>query len=171
MALVTLFVISILIFVAALSAAWRCGLAILGRRDAGPRSPALREQLPPQPTAGAAVQSTGLAAYLHGDLGKSAADRHPHHDADRWTWRRLRDLPPGSPPCLLVPPGSVTWRKEPPVRAGRKPRITPISTQVPSPPTALPEFVTGTLLIFLLALHFDVVSGRVVPSHPGQTPS
>ncbi len=164
MALVTLFVISVLIFVAASVLPGDAAYAILGR-DATPASlAALREQLHlNQPLVQQYVH--WISGVLHGDLGKSAATGIPITTLIAGPAKNTAILA-GVAACLLVPLGLLLGVGAA-VRAGRAADHAISLSSLTA--TALPEFVTGTLLIFLLALHFTLFPA-VSFLAPGQTP-
>jgi len=163
-AFVTLFVISILIFLGTSVLPGDAAYAILGR-DATPASlAAMREQLhlnDPLVT----QYARWVGGVLHGDLGESAASGIPITTLISGPIKNSAILA-GCAALLLIPLALVLGVLAA-TRAGRG--VDHVISLGSLGATALPEFVTGTLLILVFALKLDVLPA-VSFLNPGQTP-
>ena len=151
-AAVTLFAISILIFVGTSVLPGDAASAILGR-DATPSSlAALREQLHlNQPLT--EQYARWIGGVLHGDLGRSAASGIPITTLISDPVKNSAILA-GCAALLLIPLALVLGVLAA-TRAGRG--LDHFISLSSLGATALPEFVTGTILILVFALHLNVL--------------
>jgi peptide/nickel transport system permease protein len=163
-AIVTLFVISILIFVGTSVLPGDAAYAILGR-DATPSSlAALREQLHlNQPVT--EQYARWISGVLHGDLGRSAASGIPITTLISDPLKNSAIL--AACAALLLIPLALVLGVLSATRAGRG--LDHFISLSSLGATALPEFVTGTILILIFALNLNVLPA-VSFLDPGQSP-
>jgi peptide/nickel transport system permease protein len=163
-AIFTLFVISVLIFVGTSVLPGDAASAILGR-DATPASlAALRAQLHlNQPLT--EQYARWIGGVLHGDLGRSAASGIPITTLISDPVKNSAILA-GCAALLLIPLALVLGVLAA-TRAGRG--VDHFISLSSLGATALPEFVTGTILILVFALHLNVLPA-VSFLNPGQSP-
>ncbi len=151
-ALVTLFVISVLIFVGTQVLPGDAASAILGRNSTPASLAALRHQLHlDQPL----VTQYGrwIGGVLHGNLGRSASSQLPISSLIRWPAENSAIL--AGLTVLLLVPLAMGLGVLAAARAGRPTDHFISSGSVAL--TALPEFVTGTILILVFALGLGVL--------------
>jgi peptide/nickel transport system permease protein len=163
-AAITLFVISILIFLGTSVLPGDAAYAILGRNATPASLAALREQLHlNDPLVSQYVRWIG--GVLHGDLGKSAASGIPITTLISGPIKNSAILA-GCAALLLIPLALVLGVVAA-TRAGKG--VDHVISLSSLGATALPEFVTGTLLILVFALKLDVLPA-VSFLNPGQSP-
>jgi len=171
--LLTLLVLSVLVFVATSVLPGDAASALLGRQAKGPALDALRHEMgldrPP-----ARQYWDWLTGLLHGDLGHSVTSYVAGADISVWSQisgRLANSVVLAAVSFVLIVAVSLLLGVYVALRAGRwQDHLISTATLVPA---ALPEFVLGALLLSVFVTWLDVLPpvSLIAPGHsPSETP-